>query len=109
VTQRKVVLALAASEDLVELIEHVVAAAGHAAAVAIDARLDAALASLATHAERGRVVPELRERGVTGFREILCAPHRIIYRVTAHEVGVVAVVDHRRDLDTLLALRARRG
>jgi plasmid stabilization system protein ParE len=106
---RKVVLALAASEDLVALIEHAVATGGHGAALALDRRLDAALASLATHGARGRVVPELRERGVSGFREILCAPYRIIYRLTAAEVGVVAVVDHRRDLDALLSIRARRG
>jgi hypothetical protein len=33
----------------------------------------------------------------------------VVFRVERHEVWVVAVVDDRRDLDTLLVVRARRG
>ena len=106
---RKVLLAPVASDDLIELVESLISREGLGAAIRTNARLDAALESLEDHAERGRVVPELRDRGVTGFREVLVSPYRIIYRVEPRTVFVVAVVDHRRDLDTLLAIRARRS
>jgi len=35
-------------------------------------------------------------------------PYRIVYRLEPGEVWVVAVLDHRRDLDALLHERARR-
>lgn len=108
-TRRRVGLAPAASADVVDLIESILVASGLERAIATNARIDEALASLEEHASRGRVVPELRDRGVTTFREIVVDPYRIVFRVKEKEVWVVAVVDHRRDLDTLLLVRARRG
>jgi hypothetical protein len=35
-------------------------------------------------------------------------PYRISYRLEAREVWIVAVLDHRRDVDALLHERARR-
>jgi plasmid stabilization system protein ParE len=54
------------------------------------------------------VVPELRVHGITTYREIIVLPYRVIYRVEPGEVWVVAVLDHRRDLDALLQERVRR-
>jgi len=57
---------------------------------------------------RGRVVPELRARGVVTYRELIVLSCRIIYRAEPREVRIVAALDRRRDLDTLLLERARR-
>lgn len=107
-SKRSVVLAAAASLDVANLLEDALARTGLADAMALNERLDAALESLATLSERGRYVPELRARGITTYREILTGTFRIVYRVEPKEVRVVAVVDHRRDLDELLYARARR-
>jgi hypothetical protein len=53
-------------------------------------------------------VPELRARGVTTYREIVVTTFRVVYRVESDQVWVLAVVDHRRDLDGILLARARR-
>lgn len=108
-TRRRVVLAPSASSDIAELIESILQVAGRESAITANDRIDGALASLEQHADRGRIVPELRDRGVTTYREIVVAPYRVVFRVEPQQVSVVAVVDHRRDLDTLLVIRARRG
>ena len=55
-----------------------------------------------------RVVPELRIRGISIYREVQRPPYRIVYRTVGAEVWVLAIVDGRRDLDGLLFDRARR-
>ena len=38
---------------------------------------------------RGRIVPELLEQGVTQYRELIIPPWRIMYRVAENEVYVL--------------------
>ncbi len=105
---KRVRLASVASDDIAQLLEYTIATAGIDAARALDDVLDGALTSLATMSARGRVVPELQVRAITTFRELIRAPYRIVYRVDVRDVWVLAVVDGRRDLGTLLRERARR-
>lgn len=106
--RRTIIVSSAASDDLAGLLDYVLATRDVAAASALDRRIDAALATLATLAGRGRVVPELRVRGIDVYRELVRAPYRIIYRIAGAEVWVLAIVDGRRDLEALLHERARR-
>lgn len=105
---RKVILSESASFDISDIVELLLANRGEAQAVQTNDALEKALASLEKLATRGRLVPELRARGIVAYREILVPPHRVIYRLDEKQVFVVAVVDHRRDLDGLLHARARR-
>lgn len=104
----QVVLASVAEDDLAALVEHAQATAGAQVAAALLARLDRALGSLERHPIRGRVVPELRVRGIVVHHELVVAPYRIVYRTAGDEGWVLAVVDGRRDLDAMLFERARR-
>ena len=106
--RRKVVLSSAASDDVVALLEYAMVPLDVEAAVKLDAVLDEALASLAQLADRARVVPELRARGIGVYREVIRGVYRVIYRVMDREVWVLAVVDGRRQLDGVLYERARR-
>lgn len=54
---------------------------------------------------RGRVVPELREQGISRYREIIVKPWRMIYRVQDKNVYILAVIDARRNVEDLLLLR----
>jgi plasmid stabilization system protein ParE len=91
------------------IVDELVASLGVEAALAVDDRLDEAIESLAELSNRGRVVPELRAHGTTTYRELVVTPYyRIVYRVEEREVWIIAVLDHRRDLDRLLRDRARR-
>jgi len=99
----------AADEDMLVIADELAASISIEAALVLDERLDAAIESLDEMSNRGRVVPELRVRGITTYRELVVPPYyRIMYRVEEREVWVIAVLDHRRDLDTLLQERARR-
>jgi toxin ParE1/3/4 len=61
--------------------------------------------SLRVFPTRGRIVPELRRQGERAFQEIHAWPWRLIYRIDGHRVMVMAVLDGRRDLETVLLER----
>ena len=106
---RKVMRSKAADEDMLAIIDDLAANISLDVALATDERLDAAIESLDELSNRGRIVPELRTRGIRTYRELIVPPYyRVMYRVEEREVWVIAVLDHRRDLDTLLQERARR-
>ncbi len=59
--------------------------------------------SLSDMPDRGRVVPELRDEGITRYRELVdLRPYRIVYEVRDSTVYIHFVVDGRQDLDALL-------
>jgi plasmid stabilization system protein ParE len=96
-----------AIEDLGAIVDHIAADAAAAALAVLD-QLQARAATLATLAARGRIVPELREIGITHYRELIERPWRLLYRMDAASVFVVAVLDSRRELDTVLLERLTR-
>jgi toxin ParE1/3/4 len=55
--------------------------------------------------ERGRLVPELQEQGITQYRELVIPPWRLIYRITEKEVYVLSVLDSRRNIEDMLLKR----
>lgn len=107
-SRRDVIVSEAASFDISDLIELILATRGADEAIRVNDQLDEVMTSLETRAHRGRIVPELRARGITIFRELSALPYRVVYRVTETQVSIVEVLDHRRDLDSLLQARVRR-
>jgi plasmid stabilization system protein ParE len=59
--------------------------------------------------ERSRVSRELLHTGISHYRELLNAPWRIVYCVDNRQVLIMAVLDSRRDLQTLLLGRLARS
>jgi plasmid stabilization system protein ParE len=72
-------------------------------------RLEQRAQALSVAAERGRVVPELRAVDVHQYRELIERPWRIVYRIETTDVLVLAVLDGRRDLGSLLLERLLRS
>jgi toxin ParE1/3/4 len=68
-------------------------------------RLEKRAETLAHGAERGRVVPDLRAADVYHYRELIERPWRVVYRIEAEAVLVMAVLDGRRDLRSVLLER----
>ncbi|MCI0570784.1 MAG: type II toxin-antitoxin system RelE/ParE family toxin [Myxococcaceae bacterium] len=93
--------------DLEELVDFIEREQPGAAAPVID-RLEAAAQRLETLPLRGRVVPELARFNIRLYRELIVRPWRILYRVGNGRVLVVAVLDGRRDLESLLLSRLLR-
>lgn len=62
-------------------------------------------AALNRFPDRGRVVPELKEQGITLYRELVFSPWRLLYRISGTTVYVLAVFDSRRNLEDILLNR----
>jgi toxin ParE1/3/4 len=60
---------------------------------------------LSSFPERGRVVPELQEQGITQYHELIVGPWRIIYRFSQKNVYVLSVLDSRRSVEDILLRR----
>lgn len=61
--------------------------------------------SLEQHPDRENFPKELIDHGITEFRELHYKPYRIIYQIADTEVIVHAVLDGRRDMQSLLLQR----
>ncbi len=58
--------------------------------------------SLERFPERGRVVPELKEHGISLYREVIIGPWRLIYRIAEDDVYVLCFLDARRNVEDIL-------
>ncbi len=94
--RRRVVWSPRARDAVDEAVAYIGKDAPDAAQRLLEDLLDAAR-SLETLSERGRIVPELAE---PTFRQLLRPPYRLIYRVDAEQVIVVALVHEARDFGT---------
>ncbi len=104
-----VVVSEDAEEDLFEIVEYIFSQErALEPGLAIQERIEKAVAGLASNPSRGRSVPSLRYVGVRKFRELIEGPWRIIYSIHARKVHVVAIVDGRRSADDLLRERNMR-
>ena len=101
----KVHVAPEADQDITGIFEYLLQAAGLEVAKQLVNTLDETLQSLAALPRRGKYPPELQAEGITLFREVQCYPWRIFYRIMDEDVWVVAVLDGRRNVGTLLAER----
>lgn len=61
--------------------------------------------SLRNFPDRGRIVPELQEQGITQYHELVVSPWRIIYRTSERTVYVLSVLDSRRSIEDILLRR----
>ena len=77
----------------------------HTATRVLD-RILTRVTSLSVHPNRCRIVPELKDVGIREDREAITRPYRIIFRIVGSRVGIVGVLDSRRDLEELLLNRA---
>lgn len=105
--RRRVVWSAAAREDLLSIVEHVLAGGVETARRTLD-RIESRAKSLSSLPLRGRFVPELARLQVRAYRELQAPPYRIIYRVDERGVLVLAVFDGRRNLEDVLLDRLLR-
>ncbi len=98
-----------AADDLKEILSYIARNDGIEAARRLHRSVMKATRALHQNPARCRVVPELKEHGVTQYRELLVGPYRIVIRVSSDIVGLVAIFDGRRDLEDMLLARALRS
>jgi plasmid stabilization system protein ParE len=97
-----------AKRDLEEIIGFI-ASENSRAAHAVAERLERRCSKLAQLPERGRVVPELKAVDIYVYRALIERPWRIVYRYERDRVYVMALLDARRNLISLLLERLARN
>lgn len=98
----------AAARDLEDLVAYL-ACESPSHAERVLRRIEDRAASLESGPARGRLVPELARFHLRTWRELVLRPYRLVYRIEADTVLVLAVFDGRRDLEDLLLERLLRG
>jgi len=68
-------------------------------------RIKEAVLKLEAFPGRGRIVPELKDIGLTAYREVFFKPYRILYFVRGRRVYVHCIFDGRRDVEDVLSRR----
>jgi toxin ParE1/3/4 len=104
----EVLLTQGAEGDLQDLHDYIADHDAPAKAEHVMDKLQQLIESLHTLPERGVVTKELRELGITDYREVYFKPYRVIYRVINNKVFVYLIVDGRRDMPSVLARRLMR-
>ena len=93
--------------DLTDIIEYI---AGNSPSYAYQVfkEIERKASRLSTFPDRGRIVPELQDQGITQYRELIVVPWRIVYRISERNVYVLSVLDSRRNIEDILLKRLTR-
>ncbi|MBV1913981.1 MAG: type II toxin-antitoxin system RelE/ParE family toxin [Pseudomonadales bacterium] len=101
----KVELSRSALNDLFEIDDYYFQQVNDNIASNIIDELEAAVLSLAEFPEKGHAPRELIDIGMPEIKELISSNYRIIYEVVNKIVYVHAILDSRRDVQTLLQKR----
>lgn len=101
----EVIVSEEAEKDLEALYDFIALADGAEQAASIQDRLMGEILALEKLPARGKCPPEMLTLGITDYHEVQCAPWRIFYYISGQRVGVVAVLDGRRNVGVLLQQR----
>jgi plasmid stabilization system protein ParE len=93
-----------AENDLVSIIEYI-ARENPLQARKIFSELKKSAESLNAFPDRGRMVPELQNQGITLYRELIIGPWRLMYRASEDSVYVLSVLDSRQNVEDILLQR----
>lgn len=93
-----------AERDLIGISEYI-AADNPADALRILRRIKEKASNLYSFPQRGRIIPELRDQGISQYRELVIPPWRMIYRISEKTVFVLSVLDSRQNIKDLLLKR----
>lgn len=94
-----------AERDLMRLFGFIAEHDSISSAVHVLDKLETLIATLMEKPERGAVVRELAQLGISNYRQVFWKPYRVIYQISEVGVIVVLVADGRRDMQTILQQR----
>ncbi|MBV8977000.1 MAG: type II toxin-antitoxin system RelE/ParE family toxin [Alphaproteobacteria bacterium] len=106
--QRTVFISESAARDIEQIGLYIAEHGDAATALRIIEALEKRCNSLDQLAERGNRPKELIAVGITKYRELHYKSYRIVYDVAGLRVTVHAILDGRRDMNTLLRQRLPR-
>jgi toxin ParE1/3/4 len=92
-----------AEDDLAEIISYIYIAEDNAQiALKLLDKLQSRINTLQYFPERGRKVPELLDRNIKEYRELIETPWRIIYKIENNDVNIITILDGRRNVQDIL-------
>ena len=100
----QVIWAAVAENDLQEIIEYISVESPYNA-LKILQKIKETASGLYTLPDRGRVVPELQDQGISQYRELIIPPWRLIYRTAERQIYVLSIIDSRRNVEDILLKR----
>jgi len=101
----EVIVSEEAEKDLDAIYDFIAQADGVEQAASIQDKLMEEILALETLPMRWKCPEEMLVLGITDYREAQCPPWRIFYYINQDMVGVVAVLDGRRNVSVLLQQR----
>ena len=107
--RRVVVLSAPALADLLDINDYYLYEVSDRVANGIIDGLETAVNNLAEFPDRGSIPKELLALGIRQYRQIIENPYRIIYEILTEQIVVHAILDGRRDMQSLLMQRILRG
>lgn len=107
--RREVVLSAPALADLLDINDYYLCEVSDRVANGIIDGLEAAVNNLVEFPDRGSIPKELLALGIRQYRQIIENPYRIIYEILTDQIVVHAILDGRRDMQSLLMQRILRG
>jgi plasmid stabilization system protein ParE len=106
--QYKIYWAREATNDLGEIVDYI-AKDRISAARSVYKKIKLKCRQLKESPERCRRVPELLDIGIENYREVIISPYRVIFKLTESTVYIFAVIDGRRDVESVLFDRLLRN
>lgn len=100
----KVVWSETAENDLIDIIAYIIRDS-RSNASKIFRKIKNKANSLNLSPQRGRIVPELRDQGITQYRELIITQWRLMYRVAESNIYIVSVLDARQNVEDMLLKR----
>ncbi len=99
-----VIWAGVAEKDLINIIDYI-AEDSPQNALNILKKIKKQSSALCSNPQRGRIVPELYDQGITQYRELIIAQWRLIFKISEKNVYVLSVIDSRRNVEDILMKR----
>jgi plasmid stabilization system protein ParE len=103
----EIIWSATAENDLRAIIEYI-AKDSPTNALNILSKIKKKCADLDSLAERGRIVPELKEFNILQYHELIIDHWRVLYKLVRHQVWVLSVIDSRRNVEDILLDRLTR-
>jgi toxin ParE1/3/4 len=99
-----VIWASVAENDLKEIIDYI-SLDSPQNALKILQKIKNKASCLYTLPEKGRIVRELQDQGISHYRELVVPPWRLIYRISERKIYILSVIDSRQNVEDILLKR----
>jgi addiction module RelE/StbE family toxin len=97
-----------AENDLTEIIEYI-SRNNPRTALKILEKIQNRIQTLDHFPYRGGYVPELLEKNIKDYRQLLETPWKIIYKVENEQVNILTIIDSRRNVQDILIKKLIKG